>query len=535
MMLREYQQRAINDLFYWLKTNEGNPCVVMPTGSGKSHVIAELTKNLIEKDASTRILMVTHVKELIAQNAAKMRALWPNAPMGICSAGLGKHELDEPITFAGIQSVAKKIERLGKIDFIIIDECHLVNHNAEGSYRKLIRELTATTPSLRVIGFSATPYRLGHGLITTKPAIFDDLIESVSIEELVQKKYLAPLRSKVTSQELSVIGVHKRGGEFIESELQKAVDTNENNRKVVSEVIALAGDRRAWLFFCAGVEHAKHINDLLNASGIVSACITGDTPKAERDRTLNNYKAGKTRALTNANVLTTGFDYPDIDLIAMLRPTMSPGLYVQMAGRGMRQKQHTDHCLVLDFAGVVKMHGPITGVSAPEKTHGDGTGEAPVKVCEHCNELVHLSAIICPACQTPFPESVKTPLRLHQEDIMGNEQHLPVSSWTWRVHESRTNGKIMLSVAYYSDFITKPVTEYLPVLHDGYARTKAVQLLYNISQKAGASLVHVAKLDGVDALNEIVHTMNEATPPASISYVREGKFYKVKGRQWKQE
>lgn len=323
--------------------------MVLPTGSGKSHIVAELCHGALMSWPETQILMLTHVKELIEQNAQKLRQHWPGAPMGIYSASIGKKQLGEPITFAGIQSMRDKASVIGHVDLIIIDECHLVSHKDEGGYRKLIGNLQAINPNLRVIGLTATPYRLGHGLITDKPALFDDLLESVTIEELIYKGFLAPLRSKITGIKFDLTGVHKRGGEFIESELQAAVDTDDKNQAVVDKVISLAGTRKAWLFFCAGVKHAQHIASVLQSRGIAAECVTGETPKKERERMLADFKAGRVQALTNANVLTTGFDYPDIDLIAMLRPTMSPALYVQMAGRGMRPKSHTDHCLVLSL------------------------------------------------------------------------------------------------------------------------------------------------------------------------------------------
>ena len=243
-MLREYQQRAIDMLYAWFEAGgRGNPCLVLPTGSGKSHIVAALCKDALQNWPETRVLMLTHVKELIEQNAEKMRLHWPGAPMGIYSASIGKKQLGEPITFAGIQSGRSKARELGHIDLVIIDECHLVNHKDEGGYRKLLGELKAINPALRVVGLTATPYRLGHGLITDKPALFDDLIEPVSIEELIFKGYLSTLRSKVTKARLGTSGVHKRGGEFIESELQAAVDTDDNNQRVVREVIDLAGDR----------------------------------------------------------------------------------------------------------------------------------------------------------------------------------------------------------------------------------------------------------------------------------------------------
>ena len=532
-MLRHYQQRAIDQLYDWLAENDGNPCLELPTGSGKSHIVAALCKDALQNWPETTILMLTHVKELIEQNAQKMREHWPNAPMGIYSAGMGKRQLGEPITFAGIQSVRNKSEQLGHIDLIIIDECHLVSHRDEGSYRSLIAELTAINPALRIIGLSATPYRLGHGYITDKPAIFDEIISPVSIEELIHKKYLSTLRSKVTSARLDVSGVHKRGGEYIESELQAAVDNLDTNEAVASEIVARADGRKSWLIFCAGVDHAQHMAETLRGMGVVTECVTGDTPKKERERILQDFKDKKITALTNANVLTTGFDAPDIDLIALLRPTMSASLYVQMVGRGMRVKQHTDHCLVLDFAGCVATHGPITYVRPPTKK-GESQGDAPVKACPECGELVHLSAMMCPACGFIFEKNEKE-LKLRDDDIMGSDKKsMEVTSWTWRVHTSRASGKDMLAVKYYGGLSDEPVIEYLPVMHDGYAGNRAVMLLYKIAQESGANIDRQLTKD-IDFLDRAFEALNLALCPASIDYQKDGKFYRVTNRSWSKD
>ena len=525
-MLRDYQQRSIDQLYDWLSNNQGNPCLVLPTGAGKSHIVAALCKSAVQNWPKTRILMLTHVKELIEQNAEKMRQHWPNAPMGIYSASIGKRQLGEPITFAGIQSIRNKASLIGHIDLVIIDECHLVNHKDEGGYRTLLSDLYRINPAMRVIGLTATPYRLGHGLITDKPAIFDALIEPVSIEELIYKGYLSTLRSKVTLAKLSTDGVHKRGGEYIESELQKAVDIEEKNIAIVDEVIRLAENRKAWLFFCAGIEHAKHIAEALRFRGIVAESIIGETTKAEREDILKRYKAGEIQALTNANVLTTGFDYPDIDLIALLRPTMSPGLYVQMAGRGLRVKSHTDHCLVLDFAGAVATHGPITGVVAPEKA-GEGNGERPVKVCDNCHELCAISARECPVCGAKFPEPEKKKLQLHTDDIMGvHGKDMNVSGWRWSKHISKTSGKEMCKVTYYGDLSDPPISEYLTITHDGYAGQKAMKTLIDIASQAKAFIA------GVQDLNELCNIMNESLYPKAIEYRKTGKYFEVMNRSW---
>ena len=802
MILRDYQSRTIQQLYEWFEAgNEGNPCLVLPTGSGKSHIVAALCKDAIQNWPETRILMLTHVKELIEQNAEKMRQHWPGAPMGIYSASIGRRDLGEPITFAGIQSVRNKARDLGHVDLCIIDECfvagtpvmtpsgevaidkvrcgdtiltqagfgvveavscrqtqetfrvelsneqviectgnhpfftesgwkqarnlergarlfgvedmsvlwasvssldcvqcgessvlhvgtgvgktafllgevckeivsdgvvcgsaqtneqalegnqaqansawrqraiaafaavgvasrsgggvggrscnqnecraferhiskriqgghlqsskddchrigrmqprvsrkagarpqedrfagqpwvvsvsrvqrespiavfnlqvsghpsyfaggvavhncHLINHHDAGGYRTLLANLKGINPHLRVVGLTATPYRLGHGLITDKPALFDALLDPVSIEELVHKGFLSNLRSKVTQLKLSAEGVHKRGGEYIEAELQAAVDTKDQNERVVREVISLAGDRKAWLFFCAGVKHAENVCQVLTDHGIPAACVTGETPKKQREQILADFKAGHLRALTNANVLTTGFDHPDIDLIAMLRPTMSAGLYVQMAGRGMRVKSHTDHCLVLDFAGVVAAHGPITAVQPPKKGQ-EGTGEAPVRVCANCGELCAIAARMCSACGFVFPLPEGPKLKLRDDDIMGLEgTEMRVRDWMWREHTSRASGNLMLSVSYYGDMSDPVITEYLPVLHAGYAGQKAMQQLYATAERAGAVLA------GSQSLADMAQAMNQSTPPNLIEYKRDGKFFRVLTRRW---
>ena len=527
-MLREYQQRCIDQLYRWFGDGgKGNPCLVLLTGAGKSHIVAALCKDALQNWPETRILMLTHVRELIQQNSEKMREHWKGAPMGIYSAGLGKRNLSEPITFAGIQSVRNKAEQIGHVDLIIVDECHLISHNDAGGYRDLIASLLLVNPSLRVIGLTATPYRLGHGLITEKPALFDVLIEPVSIEELVHKKYLAPLRSKVTTEKLSTDGISKRGGEFIESEMQAAFDTDLHNEAVVSEVIKLAGDRKAWLFFCSGVEHAQNVAIMLKDNGIIAECITGKTPKKERDQIISDFKSGKIRALTNANVLTTGFDYPDIDLIAMLRATMSPALYVQMAGRGLRPKSHTDHCLVLDFAGVVETHGPITNVTPPKKG-GSGDGEAPVRVCETCGEIVHISIKVCPSCGTAFPEPEEKTYRLYDGDIMGDALvEMRVTDWRWRKHTSKASGKDMVAVYYYGGISDPIVTEYFTILHDGYAGSAAVQRLATIAAACGCT--HALRNND---LNDLCFEIQQGRKPQQIHYKKDGKYFRVTRREF---
>lgn len=528
-MLRDYQQRAINELYAWFDLNKkGHPCLELPTGSGKSHIIVALCKDAIQNWPETRILMLTHVKELIEQNAEKMWQHWPNAPLGIYSAGLKRKQLDQQITFAGIQSIRKKANEVGFVDLIIIDEAHLVNHRDAGSYRTFIEDLKQFNPDIRVIGLTATPYRLGHGLITDEPALFQEIISPVLIEELIHKNYLAPLRSKATDLKVNVSGVHKRGGEFIESELHDAV-AKFDSEGAVDEVIRRAEGRKSWLFFCSGVRHAEAIRDILQDRGISAECVLGDTPKAERERILEQFKSGEITALTNANVLTTGFDHPDLDVIVMMRPTLSTALYCQMAGRGMRIKSHVDDCLVFDFAGVVATHGPITALD-PKKPNSTGPGEAPVKLCKHCQEINALAARFCVACGQPFPIPQKPKMTLHNEDIMGMSlTEMNVRDWKWSIHKSRNTGREMILVTYYGAFSDPPVKEYLTVEYAGYPGEKARRTVSTMAQRAGVGLQpNMTMLD-------LTNVMNKADCPHVIKYCKSGKFYQVSERLWYEE
>jgi DNA repair protein RadD len=523
-MLRDYQQRAIDMLAaYFDQPNAGDPCLVLPTGSGKSHVIAEWCKWIVSTWPDQRILMLTHVKELIEQNAAKMRQHWPDAPLGIYSAGLRQRQAGQPITFAGIQSVARKPEMLGIVDLVIVDEAHRISHTEEGGYRKLIDYLRALNPAMRVIGLTATPYRLGHGYITDKPALFSDLIEPIGVIDLVRQGYLSPLRSLATAVKYDLSNVKKRGGEYVEADLNEALNRTELNESVAEEILQHAGDRRSWLVFCVGVDHAYAMAGSLRALGVSAGTIVGETPAEERAELIRAFRAGEITALTNANVLTTGFDAPNVDLIAACRPTMSTSLYVQMLGRGTRLKEHIKDCLVLDFAGLTYTHGFF---DKPEvKKPKGGTGEAPVKVCPACNTLCYTAVRECPQCGYKFPPPKPPKLERHDGAIMSDEmdpQEMQVRAWRWDVHTS-ASGQPMLRVRYYPIGLMDEVPiEYFTIWHGGAATYRATENLRQITNALRISM------DGLQQ-NDI-SILEYAPPPRSITYRREGKFYRIVSR-----
>lgn len=494
-----------------------NPVVVLPTGAGKSVIIAEFCRLCLEYWPETRILILTHQKELIEQDARKLLAIWAEAPVGIYSASMRMRDLSMPITFAAIQSIGKK--SVPNYNIVLIDEAHLINNDDKGLYRKFL----AKTCGARIVGLTATPYRLGQGLLTEgEDALFTDILEPTSILELQKDGYLAALRSKTTFNRLDVSDVARRGGEYVEAELQKKVDVYATNEAIVEEIVSSAHyyKRRHCLIFCSGVSHARHVAELLSNHGMSAGCVTGEMEMWEREDVLDAFRSGKLTAVTNANVLTTGFDYPDIDLIAMLRPTLSPVLYMQMVGRGLRVKSNGGDCLVLDFAGNVETHGPIAFVKPPRRKGEGAGGVAPMKECPKCLEIVPASTRTCPACGYEFPKEDKTWM-LFDGDINGDGlKRWTVTSWLWAVSTARTSGKQMLTCTFWvREASYKFFTEYFLLWHEGYVKKRSFNELKNVCSKVGIMFD--------DDIESLVDLLNKAEFPQFIFTQKDGKYDKI--------
>ena len=363
--LRPYQQEALAALEKYWSRGGGNPLVVMATATGKSVIIAHLIRDVSQRYPALRVLVVTHTLELVEQDVEHLLALWPDAPIGINSAGIGQREWDAPIIFAGVQSVWRNAGRLGPRHLVLIDEAHLVPHDGDGMYRSLLSELRALAPTdgMRIAGFSATPFRLDSGRLDEgEGKIFDNVVFDYDVGRGIREGWLSPLTSKATKIEINVNNVGRRGGEFIAGELERAADDNAVIAAACDEIVARGVDRRSWLVFCCGVLHAHHVCDALRMRGVACRVVTGETPLTEREESIAAFKAGAIRCLVNVNVLTTGFNAPQVDLLAMLRPTLSTGLFVQMVGRGTRKADGKVNCLILDFAGNCRRHGPVDRV-----------------------------------------------------------------------------------------------------------------------------------------------------------------------------
>lgn len=397
--LRPYQQRLVDVAIGHLHDYpESQPIIVAPTASGKSVIVAELCVEL-SKLASGMVLVLTHRRELVAQNAAKLPE---HLDVGVYSAGLGKKQLRR-VTVAGFQSIRNKIDKLPSVSFILIDECHF----ALTGYREFIDALKEKNPKLRVIGLTATPFdgtanRTALHLMPADKRIFTGIGAEVTMGELLRDGYLCPLKPYQPTAHLKTDGVQMdaRTGDFAAGQLQAAVDVAELNNAVTNEIDAIFSERKAVMVFCTGVDHAEHVRDCLRTLGQRAEMVLGDTAPKERERIINEFKAGRIKYLVACEVLLVGFDAPICDGIVNLRPTKSGLVWVQLCGRGMRLHPDKSDCLVVDFTDTSIEMGPLDEIegNAPKLK----SGEAPTKICDECFSIVLAGLKICPTCGFEF-------------------------------------------------------------------------------------------------------------------------------------
>lgn len=471
--LRDYQVAAVDSIFDYFGRAKGNPLVVCPTGAGKSLILSSFIQRALAEHPTTRILVATHRKELIVQDAEAIRRLGTDC--GIWSAGLGMRQL-RPVTVAGVQSIAKK--RLGHFDLMIVDEAHLVPQADAGMYRDVIASLKSDNDALKIIGLTATPYRLNGGLLTRgDDKIFSSICYDIKVQKLVDDGYLSPLVSPQV--ELGVIDTSQakvRGGDFITAELSGLADNDPLIDEALNEFERLASDRKSALFFCITVEHASSVVRILRMRGVSCELVTGDTEDVDRKARIARYKAGEVRALVSVDVLTTGFDAPRTDCIVMLRPTMSCGLYVQIAGRGMRLFPGKKDCLVLDFGGNIERHGPITDVRP--KSTGQALAKG-TKECPECMAEVASWKKECGECGYVFPgipKEIDHDKQASRAAIMAPPkppEPARVASTMYGRHEKADKPPSM-RVTYMGGF--RPIaSEWVCFEHDGFAQRKACQ------------------------------------------------------------
>ena len=480
MKLRDYQSEAIEAVADALRRGVRAPLVVAPTGSGKSAILGGIVRDFCTMGA--RVLVATHRKELIAQDEKAILRVWPEGTgrVGVYSAGLGRREV-RTCTVAGVQSVARRVRELGRIDVVLIDEAHLVSPKSDTQYGQLLRGLYEANNDLCVVGLTATPYRLGQGLLTQGDGkIFESIVYDIEIKRLIRDGFLSPLVSSKVSAAIDLDEVKVSGGDYVLADLELAADVDSITDSVARDIAATG--RKSILVFGCSVAHASRLRNAIRMQGISCETVVGETPN--RDSILADFKAGRLQCVTSCDVLTTGFDAPNVDCLAIVRATLSPSLFVQICGRGSRIAEGKKDCVVLDYGGNVARHGPIDAIKIEPKT-SRGDGKAPMKICRSCWAEVHASARTCEYCGHEFPAPTKrvneraSRLAVISED---DENAEPVRREVERVERTRHEKEDKtpsMRVSYYgpgtrSDY--HPIaSEWICVEHDegNFARRKA--------------------------------------------------------------
>ncbi|WP_194090479.1 DEAD/DEAH box helicase [Vibrio hibernica] len=389
--LRPYQADSVKAVIHYFRYNNDPAMIVLPTGAGKSLVIAELARL-----AKGRVLVLAHVKELVEQNHAKYESYsTPDRPIkgSVFSAGLGRKETEQQVVFASVQSVVRNLDSFAnQFSLLVIDECHRVPDNPKSSYRKVISHLQSINSGIKVLGLTATPYRLGMGWIyqyhvrgkrgqvkSQEPRFFRDCIFELPIQYLLDEGFLTPAKM-IDTPVLSYDFSHLKpalAGRYKESELDLVIEQSKRaTPQIVAQIIELSKNKQGIMIFAATVRHAQEILGLLPSDH--SSLVIGDTQQIERDRIINAFKNKQIKYLVNVSVLTTGFDAPHVDLIAILRPTESVSLYQQIIGRGLRLADGKQECLVLDYAGNnYDLYQPEVGEPKPDPTSDTVTVPCP--------------------------------------------------------------------------------------------------------------------------------------------------------------
>ena len=495
--LRNYQQQAVDATLRHFRRSRKPALIVLPTGAGKSLVIAELARI-----ARGRVLVLAHVKELVEQNFTKFQSY--DLEAGIYSAGLSRKDSNHKVIFGGIQSVARADDDFYQdFSLLVIDECHRVSLETDTQYAEVIQKLQAENPELCILGLTATPYRLDSGWIyrfnqdtlrTDEPRFFERCLYELTLQEMLADGYLTQpvqIDAPVASYDFSSLELPSGSQTYRLEEVEAILkDQSRVTPIIVQNIVQLSASRKGVILFTASVRHAEEILQHLPPSQ--SALLVGDTPSQERDQLIEKFKAQQLKYLVNVSVLTTGFDAPHVDVIAILRPTESVSLYQQIVGRGLRLFEGKKDCLVLDYTGVphdifcpiINYHKPLPGavpvkVSCPKCNHVDDfwgitdeqgklvehfgrkcsgatldptTGEIlpcgfqyRFQLCDHCGTENDIGSSICKRCSKPLVDDA-TKLR---EAALLRDAH--VMSPDSMVFEKRIDkkGKERLEIRYY--------------------------------------------------------------------------------------
>lgn len=484
IQLRDYQQESVDRTFeYWgsYPGAESAPILWLPTGAGKSIICAGIVDRAFKEwpEHHPRSLVIVPSKELAEQNAEKLASVLPDhIRLGYYSASVGKKQPDADVIVATIGSVAKKAHLLGNIKLVIIDECHLINPDGAGMYRKFLNDL-AKYCRFRVVGMTATPFR-GNGIWLTdgRDPLFTGIAHEVPMKMLLERGFLSPLvRPSDVLQTIDTTGISTSAGDYNIAQLAERVDAYLAG--VATQAVQLASDRKKWIAFTPNVATAHKLAGLLTDLGAPAEVVTGDTPRAEREAIISRFRnTSDIRCLVTVLALAVGFDVPEVDCIIWARPTKSPVLYVQGAGRGMRIAPGKENCLWLDFSDTTERLGPIDEIRGRSKTKWIDGAEPPFAVCDNCGAHVRPASLLrCSVCGELMREIEQPkPRQASDAPVMSSqvEQKIvryEVTKVAYSRHEKPGRPPSM-RVDYWSGYQIV-AREFICFEHGGYAAQKA--------------------------------------------------------------
>jgi DNA repair protein RadD len=531
MILRPYQTEALDTVWAAL-LRKPNVLLQAATGAGKTIIFSTLIQRFITRYPKAKVAVLAHRKELVNQAYQKLKSVWPEAfyNVGIACAGLGEVRTNHPVVIGTVQTLARRA-LTSPFNLMIIDEIHRVapiRDDNQSQYQKLIERCRDKRPTMRLLGVTATPFRLNQGLIygSDTNKWFDSLDYQISLDDLIASNYLVPLSYKVienlSDDEINKVKVER--GDYKNNQLSDLMCKEYHLESVVKTYLKYGENRKHCCVFACSIQHAEAIKKVLLNYGYNADAVHSKLPDNDRDRIIRDFENGKIDFIINVGILTEGWDSPLIDVIIMARPTLSPGLYVQMVGRGTRLSEGKENLLVLDIVGNYLMHGPP---GSPIVRDGKEPVIKDYKVCPRCQAPVSKTEYTCPDCGFEWekPEEKEDVIIVDKDvgkliDVNVSRKFIEskVSYWDANKYISAKNNlmiRLMLNCVPGG-----VVNSFLDIEGNGseYGQQKARQLWRKL-----------ANSEPPDSVSEAVERLGELNIPSNVKLYKDGKYLRVSG------
>jgi DNA repair protein RadD len=544
MILRPYQVRIL-DATWAAMQHKHNVLIVAPCAAGKTVLFSKITQRLLRENSAFRVLILVDREILVTQSRDKLHSIAPELSheVGIvCSSVTTTKELDRRVTIASRQTLINCMEQFAPVHLCIVDEAHLMSIPREDKptpdqFAEIVCKLREYNPNMRLVGCTASPYRLGGGYIhgdQNKPGsrpYFDQVDAEVSTKEMLAAGYLAPLVGRAntgSTMQADLKNISIVGGEYNLGQLSSMMCKSTHVQSCISAWREYAWGRKKTLVFCTTIEHSETVAAAFYAAGIPSVAIHSKLTPVEESIRMTALERGTMQVFTSVAKLTTGLDITDLDCGILARPTKSTALYKQIVGRFQRLAEGKTDALIIDLVGATTEFGTDMDnlkVNVPR----DASGETPFKICPGenengtvCGQSVHASLRYCPHCSYAFPvdEAVEAKIgkleKVKFNDIQEPESYT-VSHVSYEVHESRNTGKHLIKVTYQCGQFSK-FNEWicLPDFYNGFAVQKARDWWDQRTEEPFPQ-----------TCEEFIFLADNLMQPAVVIVVKEGKYDRI--------